>query len=194
MVRKSLKQRKRQLEKEVDESVVTYRGPILAPRDREETDLHTVVLGYTATLASDATGTIASFFVNNIGSSVDWSSFAAIYDEYRVLGIRLEYFPNNRYTKVTTTCVPALCAVDRDDIGTPASYNELMGYASSKVCSLEDPWSMEAHMSGIEDSGFVTTATTTPLYGIKMFATGLTVSTTYGRYFFYWRVQFRGRD
>ncbi len=188
-----VKQKKQKAKKEVDPSLVVYRGPIVDLGSANEEDCHTQVLTYTATLGSDATGTIATFFVNNITFANDWSSIAACYDEYRILGVRLEWFPYNRYSKVTTICVPLILSVDRTSTSVPASYAEVMSYASAEKHSIEDPWTMECRMTGVEDAVFTPTGTAFTPFGFKCFGTGFTVSTTYGRYFYYWRVQFRGR-
>lgn len=167
---------------------------MLSRGDKKEADLHTMLLAYSTTIASSAGGQISSFFVNNISACGDWSGFVNSFGEYRVLGVRMEYMPNNRYSKSTTITTPAIGAVRHNSsTSTPASYTEVMEYASARKLSLEDPWVMEAFMTGTEEAQFLTTSDTAPRYGIILYADGLTSNTTYGRYFFYWRVQFRGR-
>jgi len=157
--------------------------------------LHTQLLSVTGTITSSGGGVFASTFVDNITGSSDWASCALLYAEYRILGVRMEYFPWNRYSKTTTISTPLIAVVDRGGTNTVlASYDAAMQYASAKKKSLEDPWIMEARMNGVEDAGFlVTTSGTTLPFTIKVYADGLSITTTYGRYFFYWLVQFRGR-
>jgi len=179
---------------ELGPSSITYKGPIVPPLARGELDVHTQLVAFTATLVSDVSGNIATYLVNNISGATDWSSLSSLYKEYRVLGVRIDYMPHNRYSKVTTICTPFVIAIDHSgSTSTPVSYDELIQYGSAVKKSIEDPWSMSARMSGTEEAQFRPIGTVTPLFGFKLFATGLTANTTYGRYFYYWLVQFRGR-
>jgi hypothetical protein len=174
-------------------STVVYRGPILNSADSSESDTVELVLSYTNTLSSTAGGVISSYFVSNITSSPDWANVSVAWAEYRILGVRLEFQPNNRYSKTSTVCTPIILAIDRQAATVPTSYAQVMQYASAVKRSLEDPWVMECRMEGIEDSGFTSCSTVSLPFGFPAYADGLSISTQYGRYFFYWRTQFRGR-
>ncbi len=174
-------------------AVTVYRGPIIDPLDRQETDTIETVLTFTDVLDSNGAGAILDVIGNDPAASGDFASFSNIYDEYRILGERLEFFPYNRYSKTTTTCVPIIVVKDRNDSLALASYSSALQYSSAVKRSLEDPWVEQMKMVGIEDAGFVTTAATSANRWFKFYGDGLTTSTNYGRYFFYIRVQFRGR-
>ncbi len=174
-------------------AVTVYRGPVIDPQDRQQTDMIETVLSFTGVLDSDGAGAILDVIGNDPAASGDFSSFSNIYDEYRVLGERLEFFPYNRYSKTTTTCVPIIVVKDRNDSLALASYSAALQYSSAVKRSLEDPWMEQVKMNGIEDSGFSSTASTSANRWFKFYGDGLTTSTNYGRYFYYLRVQFRGR-
>lgn len=180
---------------ELSPSSIVYTGPIIPPTAKGELDTHTQLIGYTALLQSSGAGQITTYFVNNISAATDWASLASLYKEYRVLAIKVDYMPYNRYSKATsTTTTPAIIAVDRSgNTTTPSSYDELMQYSSAQKKSLEDPWSFSCKMSGTEEAQFRPTTSTAPGFGFKFYSDSLSLSTTYGRYFFYWLVQFRGR-
>ncbi len=174
-------------------NVAIYRGPIIDRTDRQEADVIETVLSFTGVLDSDGAGAMLDVIGNDPSASGDFASFSNIYDEFRVLGERLEFFPYNRYSKTTTTCVPVIVVKDRNDSAALASYSAALQYSSAKKRSLEDPWVEEMKMNGIEDSGFQSTAATASNRWFKFYGDGLTTTTNYGRYFFYLRVQFRGR-
>jgi hypothetical protein len=179
---------------ELPATSITYRGPVIPADARGDLDVHTQLVAFTGTLGSSGAGAISSYLVNDISASSDWAGFAAIYKEYRILAQKVEYLPHNRYSKTTTVCAPFTVAIDHSgSTTTPVSHQELIQYSSARKKSIEDPWSMTAKMSGTEEAQYLPTTTTTPRYGFKIFADSLSASTTYGRYYFYWLVQFRGR-
>jgi len=176
-------------------SLQTYSGPIVSKADKEEADLIVTTLNFTGDVPSTAGGVIDSSYSSDPASYAlaDWTSMVAVWHEYRVLGMRVEFFPNNRYSKTATVCTPMIVVVDRQSAGTLGSYQVAMDHSSAKKVSLEDPWFMEAKMSNAEESQFISTAGTQALFWIKFYSSGLSVSTSYGRSFVYLRIQFRGR-
>jgi len=172
-----------------------YNGPIVSKASKEEADLVTTTLNFTGGIASTAGGQIDSFYSSDPSSYAlaDWTNLVALYHEYRTLGMRVEFFPNNRYSKAATTCTPAIAVVDRGTSGTLGSYQNAMSHASAKKVSWEDPWMMEARMENVEESQFLPTSGPTALFWIKFYSDGLSVTTTYGRFFVYLLLQMRGR-
>jgi len=59
------------------------------------------------------------------------------------------------------------------------------------MMSLEDPWTITVKMASDDEADFQPVNTPTSVMWVKMFATGLTVSTAYGDLFIRYRVQFR---
>ncbi len=177
----------------VNQNSPIYRGPIITRSDAQESDTVEVVCAFTGLIDSSGAGVITDVIGNDPSASADFASFSNVYDEFRVLGERLEYFPFNRYSKTTTTCTPLIVVKDRNDSTILASYSSAISYSSAKKRSLEDPWTEEMKMTGIEDAGFIDTASPVANRWFKLYGDGLTNFTNYGRYFFYVRVQFRGR-
>lgn len=175
------------------ETAAVYRGPIISRQDRGQSDAIEVLVSFTGSIASNGAGAIVDVIGNDPSASGDFASYQNIYDEFRVLGEQLEYFPNDRYSKATTKCTPLIVVKDRNDTAALASYSSAIQYASAEKRSIEDPWIEQMRMVGIEDAGFISTASPAANRWFKFYGDGLTVSTTYGRYFFYMRVQFRGR-
>jgi hypothetical protein len=179
--------------KEISPSSVVYKGPIKRAVDKSATDLHTQTVMYTEFISSSAAGKLISVFSDNLTNFEDFTELKEIYDEYRTLGLRLDYFPCNRYSKTTTLCRPAVSVIDRDDATVLSTYLDSVGASSAKIESLEDPWSREIKMNGIEDASFIDTASTTARQYIKIYADGLSASVEYGMIVLTCLVQFRGR-
>jgi len=178
---------------EPSSSVSIYRGPVLPPGYKGEEELFTVPFGLQVSLQSSVAGVAALVYSSSPASATDWAAAQAFYDEYRVLALRLKFFPTNRYSKTTTISRPAVTYVDRDDTSLPTSYGTATKKASSVIRSLEDPWTQVIKMDGIEDAAFFTTATVVNAFSLKLYADGLSISTEYGMMFIEYLVQFRGR-
>jgi hypothetical protein len=172
---------------------LVYRGPIKDPKSMQEDDTISSVLSWTGLISSDGTGSITAILSNDPSASADFSSFVNTYDDFRVLGEKLEFFPINRYSKVTTTCVPLIVVKDRNDSAILTTYSSAISYSSASKRSVEDPWSESFKMVGANESVWISTASPVASRWFKFFGTGYTNYTDYGRFFLYARVQFRGR-
>lgn len=89
------------------------------------------------------------------------SYWANLYQEYRVLSVRLEFIPNfanalnlNATAALTTTAqLTWYTVVTRDDT-TPSSYSGLQNDSSLRIFPLNERWFREAKMSGTAESQF----------------------------------------
>lgn len=178
---------------QVNPNVIAYNGPVITKKDKEQIDTYVVVLKLVGNLSSTAGGGIAQTFSSNPSGAGDWSSLAAVWEEYRVLAMRLRFRPDNRYSKTTTICRPGYVVVDRGTSAALASIQAAANHESAKEVDLEDPWSIEAHMSNSNESSFIAVASPIALIWFKLWFDSLTASTEYGIYELSWRVQFRGR-
>lgn len=186
-------------------SVVDYHGPTKVPKGIDNLDTYMMAFSVMLGLSSNAGGVIATEYDNGMAAYAGWATAAANWDEYRVCSVEVEYFPFNRYSKTTTTCVPILGVVDHDSVGVLTSSLSALQYASVRILSLEDPWtdrrdypgsrcpSIKMRSSGVEEMSFGTTATTSASRAIKLYGTGLSNSVQYGNILVTAMVQFRGR-
>lgn len=173
-----------------------FRGPIISRNMRMAEEVVSIPMIFTGVLPSSAGGAIDVGYTSDPNSYAlsDWTNLVALYGEYRTLGLEVKYFPQNRYSKTTTTCTPLVVLVDREaPTSTLGSYQVAASHEAAQILSLEDPWAVSAKMQNAEESQFIATNGTQALYSVKMYADGLTVSTTYGRCFVYLLIQFRGR-
>jgi len=179
---------------EVSPNKLSYNGPIKTKADRDNNDLVTLVLIWDQALTAAGTAINSTWSFNNPSNCIDWSDYAASYDQYRVLGLQLEYCPNSTFTNPTTnTYAPIYSVIDRDTATALASYAAAANYASLATHTLDKRWSVSMRMeSSAEAQFFNTQSVPGSSGGIKTFASGLS-NVTFGRATAFYRVQFRGR-
>jgi len=176
---------------------LSYRGPFSLPGSREQNTLYTLECRSVLAFSSDVSGNITSVINNDPSGYLDWSSVAALWDEYRPLALKVSFKPNNRYSKTVVVTVPLYVVVDRDSLGALASKNAAVQYESCNIRSLDDPWSKGVKtlgISGLTTTQWITTAAPVGTFCIKTFATGCSNSTTYGDLFVTLLIQVRGRN
>jgi len=188
-------------------TALRYRGPIWDPGAIGNRDIVTANLLFEGTLTSSAGGVISSVYDQSMTGLQGWTQFSQLYDEFRVLGCQLEYFPANRYSRGAIATFPGFGVIDRDSNGALTSTAQAVGYASCRILSLDDPWtdrrefrgssvpSLSYRMDAVNDGLFITTAAPTPATKptIKLYITGLTATTNYGIVIQRVLVQFRGK-
>jgi len=186
------------------EVALAYHGPIWTRKFRENRNMVVVDLQAEGFLTSSAGGVLNNVYTSSSATWANFGTWAGLYDEFRVLGMQLEFFPNNRYSKVTTTCTPGFGVVDHADSTPLTSYAAALAYASNRVLSIEDPWtdrseyrgssvpSLIIRMDGAEEAQWLPTSSTSSYLAIKIYFSGLTASTSYGLFLLRGLVQFRG--
>jgi hypothetical protein len=176
-------------------TATSYTGPLRSLKEREEINTVTTVIGFDTVLASTAGGVVNSVFDNSassLGNTAEWATLIQSWAEYRVLLMHFEYFPVNRYSKVTTVTYPGILVVDRVSNAALSSIIDGMNHSSSKVLSLEDPTTISISMNGTDEAAWRPTNGSAYAF-IKFYASSLTVSTNYGIVYIWYRVQFRGK-
>ncbi len=178
--------------RELAPGTVVYTGPIRKPGlARSMGDLKTMELRYYAALSSDAGGLIDDVISNNPSSGSGWSSFAGIYGEYRVLGVRLDFKPSDRYSKVTSLTTPGFVVIDNESSSSLASTAAATGYYTAKFISLDDPWSLEMRMGETDQADFLPTASPSSTQWAKFYLDGMSASKSYGGILVTLLVQFK---
>jgi len=123
----------------------------------------------------------------------DWSNAAGIYDEFRVLGWKHVFRPNNQYSKTTVVCRPGYAIIDRADSTALSSYSDAVSYASRKDITLENIWTMQSKMREINEATWQTTASPASKVWLKIYFDGLSLTTEYGILETIFLVQFKGK-
>lgn len=169
----------------------------MLPGSREQNTLYTIELRSVLSLTSSVGGVLVPVYDNNPSGYLDWTSIAALWDEYRPLALQVKFRPYNRYSKTTTVTVPIYVVVDRDSTGAIGSKNAAVQYESCKTRSLDDPWTQGCKtigISGLTTTQWITTASPSATFCIKAYADGCSNSTTYGDVLVTLLIQVRGRN
>lgn len=177
--------------------VQRYNGPYKLPGSSEQNTLYTMEMKSVLALSSSVAGVINLVVDNNPTGYQDWSSVAALWDEYRPLSLLIEFKPNNRYSKTTTVTTPIYVLIDRDSLGALSSKNAAIQYESTKIRSLDDPYRQGVKTigtTGLSSAMWITTASPTATYCIKHYAESLSNSTTYGDVIVTLLIELRGRN
>jgi len=146
-------------------------------------------------VASNALGVMAAEITTNPNTTTEWASFAARYREYRVLAVEFHWVPNNIVN--TTGLVGAAMAVAQNKaaaLGTPSGYGQLFSMAVGKIKHVFKPFKYLIAADDITDLDMGGTATPGSEFSFLFYSDGLTASTTYGRFFTKWVVQFSSRQ
>lgn len=164
-------------------TALTYTGPISANVPSMAPVTRNMV--YASTVASNALGSIAFQYVVAATSLNEWSNFAALYSEYRIMAARIRWIPN--YTGLSTASTPALSSMavltlTRDGtIVTPSSVLNALSIAPRVVSNIYSRMSLTYRMSGPLEASFHNTDA--PAVGVCTFCLNsdlLTASSSYG--------------
>lgn len=144
---------------------------------------------------STAGGVINDVYTDVPNNSPDWTSAAAIFAEYRVLAMTVNFIPNIQGGNVAAIAYAPLYVVwDTGGVTALASYAAASNFPVTHFRALNQPWAITHKMNGVEEGLFVIVSSPVVDYSFKLFATGLTAVTNYGRCLVRWHVQFRGRQ
>jgi hypothetical protein len=178
------------------DKAVEYKGPLKIPLGLQQRDTITHRLTAVSSLTSSGSGTFNVVAAALPSNFQEFSALATIFDECRVLSLTVHYVPNYSAGQATlgTTIVQQVgCIVlDRDSNGALTSYAGAWAYPSCKMFTLDRKMSFNARMSGVEDAGWITTASPPTPWWFKYFFAALPNSTLYGQLFYELMCQFRG--
>ncbi len=160
---------------------------------REENYLFTVRLGADIVITSDGSGLLQTVITNNPSQGQNWSNYASVFDEYRVLMAKAEFDPLWATGGSTQTFwAPIASVIDRSDSTVLTSYGLAERYSSHKKTPGQKKFHQSVNMSSVDDSGFVSTASPAANAWIKFYSSGNSLSLTLGRVNLTLLVQFRG--
>jgi hypothetical protein len=155
-------------------------------------DTYTMEMIYDQPLSSDGSGNNNLTLGNSPASTSNWSNVSAVFDEYRVLAMKLQYRPNE-FNGGSVVQAPITSVIDYDTSAALTGYTLAAQYSSQVEFRGSQNWTRTAYMSGVENSGFVSTGSPGNTFWIKLYTSGNTINTTLGRYVITFVVQFRGK-
>jgi len=148
-------------------------------------------------LITDATGTFSgAYFTSGVTTSAEFIALAGIYGEYRVLSMELKYLPNFG-PGYNTSVIPPIGAVatrHSSSLVTPANFQSVIESPTFKPWGASRPLTMRWRMNGIDEAGFQPTSGAVSTGGLLLACTGGTASSSFGRFYITFLVQFKGRQ
>lgn len=141
------------------------------------------------TVSADVTGAISLSFTDDISSAQDISSVTALFDLFKVRGVKIKYFPRAPNSTVSDTTpfsfAPLYTYVDTDSATIPATTAAAaIQYDNLVVKNMYRPWSRWArfpsYTAANEPLGWQDLATIVAHGGLYAWGNGYTASNTYG--------------
>lgn len=179
---------------------LVYNGPARLPQSMQQDDLMTTQINNVGQVASSGTGVINTVFDAYLQASTpaDWTSFASLYTEFRILSMEVELIPWNKYNQPTTNVLAPLYSVtDRASGSTIGSLAAAVDYESAQAHEPSTHAKRVIKMASVEEAQWIQTgatpASTARLY-VKLFSAGNSNSLTLYDFVSRMVVQFRGRQ
>jgi len=174
-----------------------YRGPV--PNSINSANDYIVAeLSLTQVLSTTATGSVSSQLAINPTGTPNFSAYAGLYEEYRVLAARLDYNPIalNFATTQVSTSVPLIVYVSRNStLAIASTYALAAEYTDRIVVNTSEKWTKFWRMSGSLESQFYNTSgpASVGAFNVVGPANG-TVGINVGYYTITYWTQFRNKD
>ncbi len=156
---------------------------------KNEDYLFTVRLGFDQAMTSDGSGAIATVISDSPVQGQNWTNYAAVFDQARVLCMKVTFEP---FWTVNCTFAPLASVVDRSDATALTGYGLAERYSSHKKTAGQKINRQIVNMSGSGESDFFSTASPVARHWVKFYGSGNTASFTFGRLNVELLVQFRG--
>ncbi len=162
--------------------------------NRQHPDLlFTVKLTYEDILTADASGNLATVWSSDPSSGSNWVNYAATFDSFRCLGMRVSFEPNHVVGGSTSTVFgPISIVTDYDSSTALVSHATAARFANYQEVPGNRKWKHTAAMFGVEAARFVDSSAPQSFFWIKIYSTGNTNNLTIGRFHIDYVVQFRG--
>lgn len=196
MVKRTLIRRRRALRsmrgnalrQNIPTNATFFRGPL------DTTDDSTVVTLYlNATVTASAGGVVSGVFNNDPSNARNWTEYASSWYEYRVLGIRYKYDPNNVVNTATLNGFNGYHSIIHGLANiVPTSLAQAASTGISKPFNAFKPFQREWRMSDTEESVFGSVAAPAATSNtLIVYAENGTANNYYGNISVEFLVQFR---
>jgi len=177
----------------------SYRGPLKTPRSLTvKSEPIMAWLRAFNTITSTAGGIISPVYSNSdprVGAT-DFANYANLYNEYRVLGVHVEYQPIAMFAVNNVLIQGQAMAIGtiRDSLSSASTYTDVTSLADARLRSLNQPWRMDVRAVQPLEMGFISVGSDpTTTYSIRTYASGYAASTTYGSTLVTYAIQFLSR-
>ncbi len=171
-------------------SQISYRGKI--PTSSAESGI-VMTLRRAYQVTTNGSGIYSATQTYDPSGCDNWTEMSTTFDEYRVLGIRYEYYPT---FSVNTATVGGglLCSsiLHTETAPSPGSITEAYSYGDSRVGNVFKPFVREWKMTDTNEADFnKTSSTSSSQYAFHLYVDQAGASIAYGVVFVTYLVQFR---
>jgi hypothetical protein len=156
--------------------------------------LVTIRLKYSVTNATTTIGgSLTDVIPVTLANANQAASYAALFDEYRILGAKLMFVPPIISGTPSGTAIDAIVVVDYDNSAALGSYSAAWQYDNAKHLICNQKMKILYHPTRIApDDQWYNTSAPVAVAWFKVYGSGGSISTSYGRYYVQLDVQFRG--
>lgn len=196
MARKSARATRGNRRNRRGDSELHYSGPIHLRSGGLDRTITRANLCFNSNAQSSAGGKFdGAWLTSQVTSCTDWSAYASVYQEYRVVAMEVRWL--NRYNSTyTATAAPGFGAMSVwhiPTVPTAVSIDEVVQNSNHKLWNTGQRLTMEWRARGTEEMQFTSTAGSSSHGGIQVYAEGCSASTLYGTWILTFTVEFRGR-
>jgi len=122
---------------------------IVNTRTANQQDLFTLKAGLDVEITTDASGVYQLVQSDNPSGVANWSSFSSVWDEYRVLALRVLFKPHAMVGGASLlTLAPIITVLDYDNAAALTGYTLASQYSSQKEFGGGKGWKRTIYMSG----------------------------------------------
>lgn len=161
-------------------------------------------LSFEGTLTSSAGGVISgNVTLMNPSSATNWSAYTTLYDQYRVVAVKLTYIPNlPNDTSTITGYHPLFIGFDVDSTSNPANSADVYQLGYRKIVNMYRPWTFYVKVPKYNQISSGSTSTRKGWYdcanpvtagSMKFYGSGFDGSQQYGNTFVTYYLQFKNQ-
>jgi hypothetical protein len=177
-----------------------YRGRTGPPRSlMSSVQLELTYLKGYNTITSTAGGVIAPSYSNTDPFTLSipgFSTYAALYKEYRVLAIKVQYTPNldGAVNNVLIAGSPFIIGSDHKGTLTATSYADIQNQTDSRLTAVNRKWTHVARAISPDEMVYTSTGGAQSIgWGVNSYASGYAATTGYGSTLVTYTIQFAQR-
>ncbi len=168
-----------------------YKGPIQLRSVSQQTYVEKMNVTLQTNATTNVSGVMDLVFGNSPASLSQWTTLAGLYNEYRVLGMKLEFTPIKQVS--TWAYGISYTVIDHDVSAALGGAAAAAQHESYMQLGNYSRWSREARSNGIEEFDFISTASPAAQYYIKVYSSANTPSITIGVFALTYLIEFRGK-
>ncbi len=184
-----MRKRSNKPSKRNEQAVQIYRGPVTIPSSMNAGHIVKVNETYATAATTSGAGVIDLVFGNSPAVFNQWSTWASLYHEYRVLAIELEYLPIKNVSSWAYGI--GISVADRQTSATLGSITAAINHESAQKHQMFQNFKRTVRMLGTPDANWVPTASPAATNYIKVYSFNNATIQTIGYFFLKFLIEFK---